>query len=213
MNLGCVPPLLEVALRKFFPLLSVFCSSRPCCSLPLHDVIFPSHFGSASRSSFFPHLPLCSAYCPPIVLHSCHMSSPSPFCIRYVFYDVEYIGFHTDFFIVNLSIQFSTLNRYDIYEKVNLSDGISGSIKTIKSTRKKNLIFHSFALCHPHYLWLDLSWIWYPSKRTRSLRAEAYCELGENTNKALTRISILSLFKKSKSCVGVVIVDALSQAV
>ena len=27
------------------------------------------------------------------------MSSPSPFCIRYVFYDVEYIGFHTDFFI------------------------------------------------------------------------------------------------------------------
>ena len=74
MYLGCVPPLLEVALRKFFPLLSVFCSSRPCCSLPLHDVIFPSHFGSAPRSSSFPHLPLCCAYCPPIVLHSCHMS-------------------------------------------------------------------------------------------------------------------------------------------
>ena len=51
MYLGCVPQLLEVALRKFFPLLSVFCSSRPCCSLPLHDVIFPSHFGSAPRSS------------------------------------------------------------------------------------------------------------------------------------------------------------------
>ena len=78
LYLGCVPPLLEVALRKFFPLLSVFCSSRPCCSLPLHDVIFPSHFGSAPRSSSFPHLPLCCAYCPPIVLHSCHMSSPSP---------------------------------------------------------------------------------------------------------------------------------------
>ena len=92
LYLGCVPPLLEVTLRKFFPLLSVFCSSRPCCSLPLHDVIFPSHFGSAPRSSSFPHLPLCCAYCPPIVLHSCHMSSPSPFCIRYVFYDVEYIG-------------------------------------------------------------------------------------------------------------------------
>ena len=101
LYLGCVPPLLEVALRKFFPLLSVFCSSRPCCSLPLHDVIFPSHFGSAPRSSSFPHLPLCCAYCPPIVLHSCHMSSPSPFCIRYVFYDAEYIGFHTDFFIWN----------------------------------------------------------------------------------------------------------------
>ena len=87
LYLGCVPPLLEVALRKFFPLLSVFCSCRPCCSLPLHDVIFPSHFGSAPRSSSFPHLPLCCAYCPPIVLHSCHMSSPSPFCIRYVFLD------------------------------------------------------------------------------------------------------------------------------
>ena len=99
LYLGCVPPLLEVALRKFFPLLTVFCSSRPCCSLPLHDVIFPSHFGSTPRSSSFPHLPLCCAYCPPIVLHSCHMSSPSPFCIRYMLYDVEYIGFHTDFFI------------------------------------------------------------------------------------------------------------------
>ena len=92
LYLGCVSPLLEVALRKFFPFLSVFCSSRPCCSLPLHDVIFPSHFGSAPRSSSFPHLPLCCAYCPPIVLHSCHMSSPSPFCIRRVLYDVEYIG-------------------------------------------------------------------------------------------------------------------------
>ena len=75
LYLGCVPPLLEVALRKFFPLLSVFCNSCPCCSLPLHDVVFPSHFGSAPRSSSFPHLPLCCAYCPPIVLHSCHMSS------------------------------------------------------------------------------------------------------------------------------------------
>ena len=88
--LGCVTPLLEVALRQIPPLLSTLCFSWPCSSQPLLDIISPPSFGSSPRSLSVSHLPLCASDSPSIIFHACYMSCPFPFQFCYFFQDIIY---------------------------------------------------------------------------------------------------------------------------
>ena len=77
-HLGFVHPLQDVALHQCLPLSSVCCFPVPCNSLLPCYVVLTSPAWSSSWSLNSPWLPLCAAFGPPIVLHSCYMSGPSP---------------------------------------------------------------------------------------------------------------------------------------
>ena len=55
-------------------------------------VVLPSSAWSSSWSLPSPCLPLFVAFGPPIVLHSCYMSGPSPLLFQCVFYNINYLG-------------------------------------------------------------------------------------------------------------------------
>ena len=86
LRLGFVHPLQDVALQQCLPLSSVCCFPNPGGSLLLCYVVLPSSALSSSCSLPSPWLPLCAAFGPPIVLHSCYMIGPFPHvsvCILY----------------------------------------------------------------------------------------------------------------------------------
>ena len=86
-HLGFVHPLQYVALHQCLPLSSVCCFPVPGGSpLPCY-VILPSCAWSFSWSLPSPWLPLCAAFGPLIVLHSCYMSGPSLLLFQCVFYN------------------------------------------------------------------------------------------------------------------------------
>ena len=97
LELGCVLPLLEVALRQTPPLLSISRFSRPYYfPLPLLDVIVPSSSRSFSGHLSVSDLPLSTSYCPSVVFQACHMSSPLPFCFSGNFQDIIYFSSFPD---------------------------------------------------------------------------------------------------------------------
>ena len=83
-HLGFVHPLQDVALHQCLPLSSVCCFTVPGGPLLPCYVVLPSSAWSSPWSLPSPWLPLCAAFGPPIVLHSCYMSGPSPFLFRCV---------------------------------------------------------------------------------------------------------------------------------
>ena len=78
LRLGFVHPLQDVALQQCLPLSSVCCFPNPGGCLLLCYVVLPSSALSSSCSLPSPWLPLCTAFGPPIVLHSCYMTGPFP---------------------------------------------------------------------------------------------------------------------------------------
>ena len=77
LRLGFVHPLQDVALHQCLPWSSVCCFPNPSGSLRLCYVVLPSSAWSPSLPP--PWLPLCAAFGPPTVLHSCYMTGPFPF--------------------------------------------------------------------------------------------------------------------------------------
>ena len=77
--LCCVPPLPEIALRQIHPLLSISRFSVPIFPLPVADIIMPSSSWPSSGPLSVSHLPLSTSYCPYVVVHAWHVSSPLPF--------------------------------------------------------------------------------------------------------------------------------------
>ena len=108
-HLGFVHPLQDVALHQCLPLSSVFCSTVPGGSLLPCYVVLPSSAWSSPWSPPSPWLPLCAAFGPPIVLHSCSVSGPSPLLFLCVFCYVNYFCSFPDFwvwcFILSLQTQ------------------------------------------------------------------------------------------------------------
>ena len=90
-HLGFVHPLQDVALHQCLPLSSIYCFPNPGGSLLLCHVVLPSSAWSSSWSLPSPSLPLCAAFGPPIVLHSCYMTGPFPLWFQCVFYDINYL--------------------------------------------------------------------------------------------------------------------------
>ena len=90
-HLGFVYPLQDVALHQCLPLSSVCCFPDPGGSLLPCYVVLPASALSSSWSLPSPWLPLCAAFGPPIVLHSCYMSGPCTFLLECVFYNVNYV--------------------------------------------------------------------------------------------------------------------------
>ena len=81
-HLGLVHPLQDVALHQCLPLSSVCCFPDPGGSLLPCYVVLPSSAWSSSWSLPSPWLPLCAAFGPSIVRHSCYMSGSSPLCFN-----------------------------------------------------------------------------------------------------------------------------------
>ena len=73
LYLGCVPPLIEEALRLITPVLSVFCFSWPCSSQSLLNIIPPE---PCIHVSAFPHLlfGLPLNIFPSLTCHSVHLT-------------------------------------------------------------------------------------------------------------------------------------------
>ena len=86
-HLGLVHPLQDVALHQCLPLSSVCCFPVPGGSLlPCYVVLPPSAWSSFS-SLPCPWLPLCAAFGPPLVLHSCSVSGLFSLLFQCVFYN------------------------------------------------------------------------------------------------------------------------------
>ena len=96
-RLGFVHLLQDVALHQCLQLPSVCCFPNPGGSLLLCYVVLPSSAWSSSRSLPSPWLPLCAAFVPPIVLHSCNMTCPFPLLFQCVFSDINYLCSFPDF--------------------------------------------------------------------------------------------------------------------
>ena len=104
-HLGFVHPLQDVVLHQCLPLSSVCCFPDP------GYVVLPSSAWSSSWSLPSPWLPLSAALSPPVVLHSCYMTSPFPLLFQCVFYDVNYLCSFPDFlasYLVALQPTFSS---------------------------------------------------------------------------------------------------------
>ena len=87
-HLGFVHPLQDVALHQCLPLSSVCCFPVPGGSLLFCYVVLPSSAWSTSWFLPSPWLPLCAAFGPPVVLHSCYVSSPYKLLFKCLFYDI-----------------------------------------------------------------------------------------------------------------------------
>ena len=74
-NAGCSPPSVPSI---------VLCLLLSCSLLPRYVVLLSSA-SSSPQSLPSPWLPLCAAFGPPIVLHSCYMSGPSPLLFHSVY--------------------------------------------------------------------------------------------------------------------------------
>ena len=90
-HLDFVHPLQDVALHQCLPLSSACCFPVPGGALLLCYVVLPSSAWSSSWSLPSPWLPVCAAFGPPVVLHSCYVSGPSPLLFQCVFYNVNYL--------------------------------------------------------------------------------------------------------------------------
>ena len=97
LRLGVIHPLQDVALHQCLPSSSVCCLPNPGGSLLLCYVVLPSSAWSSPWSLPSPWLPLCAAFGPPIVLHSCYMTGPFPLLFQCVFYDINYLCNFPDF--------------------------------------------------------------------------------------------------------------------
>ena len=86
-----VHPLQDVALHQYLPLSSVCCFPVPGGSLLPCYVVLPSSALSSPWSLPSPWLPLCAAFGPSTVLHSCYMTGPSPLLFQCVFYNACYL--------------------------------------------------------------------------------------------------------------------------
>ena len=91
LRLGLVHPLQDVALHQCLPLSSVCCFPNPGGSFLLCYVVLLSSAWLSSWSLPSPWLPLCAAFGPPIVLHSCCMTGPFPLMFQCVFFDINYL--------------------------------------------------------------------------------------------------------------------------
>ena len=80
---GCSPPPMPPIVLCCFPV--------PGGSLLPCYIVLPS--STWSSPWFLPSLwsPLCAAFAPPIVLHSCYMSGPSPLSFQCVFFNVRFL--------------------------------------------------------------------------------------------------------------------------
>ena len=90
LRLVFVHPLQDITLHQCLLLSSVCCLPNPGGSLLLCYVVLPSSAWSSPWSLPSPWLPLCAAFGPPVVLHSCYMTDPFPLLFQCIFYDINF---------------------------------------------------------------------------------------------------------------------------